>query len=464
MKYIIMAMLILPIVYWACRENKWYLYLTFALYGILPDACAIELSSSLPLVTVTRLLILLLLAAVIVRRDLLIALHIPLVVAGYFGVNVIVSLVNLRYGKGELNYIFVLLFEELLLFILIYNLVDTREEFERCLDFMIMGAVVLSITAVFQSVLHYDIAEVLSFVETRSEVVIQDRMGMTRAFATFNALSYATYCAFMSLIIWYRYEVTKRQTYIVVFMLNFIALLLTMSRSSLLALGIVLVLLLCSRGRAFIRPFLPYIPVAVLGVAAIVVAKPSVISALVETLKSALNTLGANYELDSNFGANATNGTYSRMRQWTSFTYMLRDGNWFFGYGYNGFSLGRAHYYSEYLHAWHVATELDVGFVAFLIQGGILGLGSYVLFIGYVFVHSFINRSRSEFSFFNATVFAMILLALLEFATSFSVRHLEWLFFALFFTYMLKIAPAERTAGQPAECSPGKMFRNENIA
>ncbi len=443
MKYVLMAMLVLPILYKCKMQDKWYLYLTFAFYGILPDACAIELSSSLPLITVTRLLILLLFGATLIRKKWMISFRLPLIVAGYFAVNVLVSIVNLRYGKGELNYIFILLFEELLLFLLVFNLIDTREEFERCLDFMIMGAVLLSVTAVFQTVLHYDIATAFNWVASRSEVVIQDRMGMTRAYATFNALSYATYCAFMALIIWYRYEVTKKQVYIVAFLMNFLALLLTMSRSSLLALGVVLILLLCLRRQEVIRPFVPYIPLGLLGIAALIVVKPSVFAALAETLKSALNTLGTHYELDSNFGANATNGTYSRMRQWTSFIYMLRDGNWLFGYGYNGFALGRAHYYSEFKHAWHVARELDVGFVAFMIQGGLLGIGSYVVFLGESFLHSLRYRTRKYFSFYNMTALAMIMIALLEFATSFAVRHLEWLFFALVFTYRLKIAPQE---------------------
>ena len=68
MKYLIIGILLLPIFFWAFQHKKWYLYLTFALYGILPDACAFEISTSLPLITVSRILIVILMIAVLSKK------------------------------------------------------------------------------------------------------------------------------------------------------------------------------------------------------------------------------------------------------------------------------------------------------------------------------------------------------------------------------------------------------------
>lgn len=51
------AMLFLPIIYLAMKQKKWYLYLTVAFFGILPEQFSVQLHENLPLISMTRVLI-----------------------------------------------------------------------------------------------------------------------------------------------------------------------------------------------------------------------------------------------------------------------------------------------------------------------------------------------------------------------------------------------------------------------
>ena len=47
-KWLLLLLLFMPVFYFTLRNKKWYLYLSCAFIGILPDEFAIELSASYP--------------------------------------------------------------------------------------------------------------------------------------------------------------------------------------------------------------------------------------------------------------------------------------------------------------------------------------------------------------------------------------------------------------------------------
>ena len=55
---IALVVLMIPVLYKLLRERRWYMYLLFSLYPIMPDAFAIELSEKLPLLTFSRIILL----------------------------------------------------------------------------------------------------------------------------------------------------------------------------------------------------------------------------------------------------------------------------------------------------------------------------------------------------------------------------------------------------------------------
>ncbi len=436
MKTILLCALFLPIIYCALKHKKWYLYLLFAFYAILPSAFAIEISESLPLLTGTRMLILLLLIFWIYNRHANSVTVIPKEMIFYLVANVAISIVNLHYGYGEFNRIFILVLEEFLIVILIKDLIANKEEFYRCIDFMIAGSIVLVIIGVLQTVFHYDIASVLNIVESSAESILTDRMGMLRAYATSNAISYGCYCAFMIPIILYMYERTKKERYLFALFANLLALICTMSRSSLLALAIVLLLMLLIRKKELIKPFIKYIPLALIAVIVVAYKMPSLVNSVVEVSKSILNVLGADFQLSEQFGLNADNASYSRMVQWSSLEYMIGDGTWLFGYGYNAYVRGMLHYFYKQFGHWTVATTLDVGFVRILGETGVVGLGIYFIFL--VSIFSFVIRnikSNKTLDFYTMSFYLLILYVILNIVSAFISVEAFWLYIGLFFAY-----------------------------
>lgn len=435
-KGIIVLLLCFPFFCSAFKENKWYLYIFCFLFGILPDACAIEISAKLPLITICRLMIFFLLLILLSVKRFKLSISIMRSIYVYIFLNVIVSIINLKFGFGELNQLFIYVYEQFLLILLLYNIIESKDEFEKCIDYVIAGGLVLAVIGIIQFLFRFDLSTAFMWTDPRSLVHIEDRMGRMRACATFNALSYGCYAAFLSIIILYKYFKSYEKKYLFAFLINTLALLCTLSRSSILSFFIVIfVMLLATNGRMkklVIKYLLPLLFIVLI----VSLLYSPILESFKQVFLSILNSLGGSHELSEEFGTNANSGNSSRLRQWTSIITMLKDGNLLFGYGYNGFKNELVHYINLENGKWYIAKELDVGLVAFLVNGGIIGLVSYVWFLLNMWVLSRKNKhDKKEWTFDNIIPFLVISMLLLEFMSSFSVRHFEWLFIALICTW-----------------------------
>ncbi|MBE5943310.1 MAG: oligosaccharide repeat unit polymerase [Lachnospiraceae bacterium] len=447
MKLAIVALLFLPIIIKALKQDKWYIYLVFAFYAILPDTFAIEISGSLPLITGSRMLILMLFAVWIYKKSSEMNAYIPAGLVVYIGISVALSLIHLDNGIGEINSLFIILFEQLLLTLLLVNLIDNKREFELCIDFMIYGCLAVAVMAVMQTVLSFDVTTSLDIVATRVNQEITDRMGMIRAGGTTNPISYGCYCAFMALVILYKFENTKKIKYMIFLLIDMLAFVCTMSRSSLLCFAIVIFAQLIIRNIKFIRPYLIYVPFVVVGIIVIFMASPGLRDSVSEMFKSVLNSLGiGRYELSSEFGLNADNAAYSRMVQWSAIEHMEMDGELLFGYGYNAISRGEVYYYFKQFGTWTRTSSVDVGFVRAATDYGLCGLILNIgLVLGVIF-NSFIRKSREQkYDFYNLAIYAMMLYIVLNIASAFYATTVFWLFMSLFFVYR-KVRCSEETA------------------
>ena len=490
MKLLILIALLSPIVFLAIKQKRWYLYLPFALLGILPEQFAVQIHEKLPLLSGSRVLILILFGFWIYDRWKNKRFTMPWSLAIFLGINVLISLVNFRYGFGEVNRIFVTVFERVLLAVMAWDLIRDKEEFCRCVDFMLMGSAVLAVIAIVQTVFDYDIASVLHLRETMASVSIADRMGMTRAYGTFNAISYGCYCAFMMIPVYYRLSQTKSHWYSLIFALNFVALVCTFTRSAWLCIAGVMGLMVLVYRWKMIRLLIPSALISLALCVGLCVAQPKLLDAFVETGKSSINTVvsilpesmqelftsaktekpqqttpatedtsnpsepvqttppatttppannGGNknpFQLSEHFGMNGEDPTYTRVVQWTAVEYMIADGQALFGYGYNAFPAGRLHYfYDRWGAKWEVATTLDVGLVALITESGFLGAASFLALLGYMLVVAFRRKEKGTFDFYQLTIFMIGLFLLLNYLASFMFDDAVWLFIALFYAY-----------------------------
>lgn len=504
MKPVIICALFAPIVYLALRQKKWYLYLLFAFVGVLPEQFSLRLHESIPLLSATRILILIVIGFWLYDKCKTKTFRFPKSLLLFLAVNVLVSLVNLRYGTDELKRIFLLIFERVFLVVVLADMIRDREELHRCLDFAIMGCAALAVIGIVQTVFDYDISSSLHLTETITSVQLSMRMGLVRAFGTYNAISYGCYCAFMSLLILYRLYNTKSIWHSVAFALNLVALICSFTRSAWLCLAGILFLMLLVYRTKLIRRMLPSLALAVALCAVLCFFQPRLYSAFVQTGKSSINTImdalpdrvvslfqpsdttpdpdstedaaastaptslteatsptdetqtppattpsttpekGPFFELDKDFGMNATDPTYSRMAQWTAVEYMIQDGNALFGYGYNALLKGRIHFFFDRWEAkWSPTTFLDVGLVALLMEGGFIGGLSFLVLLGYMLVDAFRRRDRSDkMDFYHITIFMIPLFLLLNFLASFMFAGVVWLFIGLYYALKQSDSPS----------------------
>lgn len=476
MKLIILCALFAPIIYLAFRKKKWYLYLLFAFVGVLPEQFSIRVHESIPLLSATRILILILMGFWLYDKWKTKKFHFPKSLLLFFAVNLIISLVNLRYGTDDIKRIFLLIFERVLLVVMLMDMIHDREEFHRCIDFAIMGCTALAVIGIVQTVFNYDISSALHLTETITSIQLSNRMGLVRAFGTYNAISFGCYCSFMALLILYRLYHTKSIWHSIAFSVTFVALICTFTRSAWLCFAAIALLALLLYRTALIRRLLPSAGIVLALLVLLCCFQPKLYSALVETGKSSINTvLGVlpdsvtslfvpestdgpthpaptdpevpeqtqpttprpGFDLDEDFGDNASDPTYSRTAQWTAVQYMAQEGQLLFGYGYNALIRGRIHFFFDRWAAkWQPTTFLDVGLVALITETGLIGTICYLGLLGYLLVWSFWKRNREEkFDFYQLILLMIPLYLLLNYLASFLNASVVWLLFGLFYAY-----------------------------
>ncbi len=436
-KLIVISLLIIPIILNAVKYDKWYIYILFAFYTILPDTFAIEISTSLPLITGKRILIIIVSVIWFYNMKFRKRSHIPKELLIYTIVALGISLFNLRINFGEFNRIFIIVFEQFLLVMTVKSIISEEEEVYRCLEFLIYGSGVLAVISILQTVLKIDLTTVLAISEDRVVEVITDRMNTVRAFGVTNAIKNGCYCAFMCLITMFMYEKKKQIRYIFFLVMNAIALVCTMTRSAILALGITVVIMIVIRNRAFFKIYFKYLTAAVALVIGVLIVKPSIFEGITEVIKSILNVLGFDYELSSDFGFNADNASYSRMVQWSAVYYMIKEGFAVCGYGYNAFLRGCLYYHFKQFGSWTRADALDTGFVGIAVEGGLLGLVNNIMLWVSISFYAFRYREKKtrKSDIYKLTIYITIMYFIINMASAFSNTDLIWLYMAIFFAY-----------------------------
>ena len=119
MSYLFALALFAPIVFFALRQKRWYLYLSAALVSVLPEQFSIRLHEGLPLLTASRLLIVMLLGFWLADRIRQRKFSPPLSLLLYGGAMILISLINLRYGSREINRLFLFAFERVLVILML---------------------------------------------------------------------------------------------------------------------------------------------------------------------------------------------------------------------------------------------------------------------------------------------------------------------------------------------------------
>ena len=274
------------------NKISWDIWLFSALYVIAPSYCAIELSSRLPLITLSRALLVLLGVMLILRRgggllrdmgNLNLGLSVePCLRRGLIMFFVLLTVCHVvlfpSNASGALKAIFVLLMEGYALVWLLTQVLDTREKIEASLKILVVASGITALIVMVGCAFSFHPFHILNLVRREMPMTFEYRLGLVRAEAGFgHPCYYGAFCAIIAPVNMYFIEHSrkkwKRKLFAVCLALNMTGVVLSNARGSFLTVGFVVLV-------AVIRSFLhkefgkflrTYIPVGLMAIIFLVI-------------------------------------------------------------------------------------------------------------------------------------------------------------------------------------------------
>ncbi len=405
----------------------------FMLYLALPNYFAIEINDTLPLLTISRLLIIILFIYVVTKYKIDWRLKsIPVAIGVYFILVIFVNVIHFPDAfTDSVKRIFSIICEELLLIVLISYVIDTKEKVDTAIKWMLYA---LAIIVVFGALESFTGINVFLYLDSVQREMLQSeyiRLGFQRAAGPFgHSVYYGEYCVSMLPFSFYMLNKTKQPRYYTIIILNVLGVILSMARGAILVLCFGLLLLLILHGIKFSkRSFFVLLGVVVVG-AIIVFAISPIRELFFGLVKSTFESLFGSASSD-NFGDNAS-GFMSRFAQFSGVVWLAQNGSLLIGFGANCHMRNLVYYFQQ--GEWQNVRSFDVNYLADIIQYGIIGALGYLILYVYVLLFVF-RRSRGYMTNTNC---AFVLFYALYYAVLFASAGLGttfWLVTGLMIAY-----------------------------
>lgn len=409
----------------------WDIGLLCALYVALPEYFALEFSQKLPLLTASRLLLVLAGCMLILRNRQSVlnvrqwnirALNLELTkdrflrysMLVYFAILIFVNLTFMP-SSDAIKELFVLVAEQYFLMWLLVRIFDTRRKLMAGLRLLVYSSGVVAVLAAVSMIADYNVFHFLK--TTQRAMLMSDyyRQGMLRAATGFgHPVYYGAFCAIMlPLCMYFAENEEKRKLRLAAggcMSMNLVGLILSNSRGSILAVGCMVVFIfllrLISRSlKAFLKVCIPVLAVALavlILVTAMTPAGTRYLSSVAQSMGDTLSSLfpGSNAgkpgqsgdmpgdieDVDPGdkdeveFGENP-NGVRSRTVQLTGILWTL-EREPLLGLGPNAHKNGLLYY--RFDGNWQRARSLDIAPVSMISQFGLIGfLGFAALYLGF---------------------------------------------------------------------------------
>lgn len=414
--------------------------LFFCFSCILPSYFGIELSASLPLITGTRLLILLLLIYVFLKRkrtnivSVLKNEKVLIILVVYFSFRIIAEVYFLPSLAGyAIKELFSIIFEQLLVMVLIIEVITDMRIFFRCIHSLIMGATLIFCVGIIQTFTGINLAYYLNTVHRTMLQTNGLRLGLSRAEASFgHPVYFAEFCVLLIPLISYAFDVSKKKRYLFILALDIIALFLSNSRGALLPGVMIFIFLLISKKKSVKKKYNYFLVVSLFVMILIIFIVPSVGTLVDTVVKSILNIFGAGFDLGSDYGGNSE-GLDSRASQISGIWWVVTNGALLFGLGPEAHMRGLVSYFFN--NRWNNLRTIDVGYVGFFICEGLIGsIGQLALIFGMIY-QSIKRRNRNEvMNANNSFCYCFIAYALLLLSAT-GLNIIYWVIIGLFLAY-----------------------------
>ncbi len=383
-----------------CFIKKKYLYLFIPCMLFLPEYYGIDIDTSLPILTVTRIMFLIFYIYSFINRrrnicfklESVYSLSLPyLLLVGYFVLRLIANLYYFStYGQAVKTFCLII-FEQLLFLISIYFLAPTTKELNTLFEIIICVATIFFIIGIIES---YTFIRPFDALYTVSRYALNEhyiRLGLLRATTTFGMPGmYANMCILILPLILYMYRNKFQKRYLLSAGLCLLAIIHAGSRSDLLylipILGVYFIFVLREKHDRllFLKNLLLVLVSVVIFIFTISFVHPPARYYYAGTGKSLLNEFGFNFDLSDDipngYGANSMRGSISRTRQFTGLLYTAKI-NPIFGLGSGAQNRGDVQYYWK--NEWHVVKSYDLGIVEIYCNEGALGLVGVILLLSH---------------------------------------------------------------------------------
>ncbi len=403
------ALIILNIV---CFIKKKYLYLFIPCMLFLPEYYGIEINASLPILTVTRMMFIIFYIYAFINKRTDFHFFIPNIktikkqywfLIAYFVLRIISNLRYIAIYGSASKTIFAIVFEQLLLLYAIYLLAPTKDEITTLIKIIVYSATVLFIIGVLESILFIRPFDSLY---TVSRYMLNDhyiRLGLMRSTTTMGLPGfYGNMCILMLPAILYLLDCTHQRRYLIISVLDFLAIIHSGSRSNIfVAVGIYVVyffLFIRNKDKlhSFIKHTLVVIASLLITITILSIGNVYLRYFYIGMGKSVLNEVGFSFDLNANapeglegFGTNKE-GTTSRVEQFAGIYYTAKI-NPVFGLGAGAQNRGDVQYYRKN-GGWYTVKTYDLGIVEIFCNEGLLGFLGLCSLIGYAFLISKHNQ------------------------------------------------------------------------
>lgn len=398
--------------------KKKYLYLFTPCMLFLPDYYGIEISYSLPIITVTRMMFLVFYIYVFLNKKRSITvekiknsindkrfskeLYFLFL---YFVFRIISNCYYIpTYGQASKT-ILLIVFEQFLLVVAFYMLAPTKQELVILFKSIIWTAAVLFVLGIVESFTHYKLFDGLYTVSRPMLNDVYIRLGFLRSVTTMGLPNfYGNMCVLVTPFIIYLLRITNEKKYTLILFLNVLAIIHSGCRSDILFFFFIILIcvLFIYRTKEERISFAKSISIVLIMLFIWIITLSSVNESCryyySGTGKSILNLAGFDFDLNAN-APDGTNGygdnsdaVYSRTFQLSAIDYTLSVTP-LFGLGSGCENRGDIQYL--YNGKWRQGNGFDLGIVEIICSEGLIGLLGYLsLFL--FFVIAIINLKSSK--------------------------------------------------------------------
>ncbi len=443
------AVLLSAIIYFF--KTKKYPYLFVPCFLFLPDYYGIEFSETFPLLTVSRIMLIVFYIYVYFNKRRSFSLKQLFssenkLLAAYFLIRIFTNLYYITTYSQPIKTILVMIIEQFLFLVAFYMLALNKSELTKLIKVIVWSATVLFVFGIFESFTRIRVFSSLNTVSRGMLDLNYIRLGLLRSVTTMGIPNlFGNLCAFIVPMAVYLLRTTKEKKYCVVLFLNTLAIIHSGCRSDLIILVILTVLfgafslknkktrLLFAQNAAIV------IALLISWIMILSMCDVKYRYYYSTTAKSVLNIVGFDFDLNAGapegvdgYGKN-TQGVYSRTFQFSAVEDALSK-NPLFGLGSGCEKRGELLYY--FYDDYHPGFSFDLGIVEVLCSEGIIGLVAYIcLFIWYTIVLYKMMRRSGLYNDEFILMFSLFLTYLLSTLSTINMQRFLSMITALCISY-----------------------------